>query len=288
MTETPSRDIVELVVTGQVGLNLQATRVSTGAFVNSFYRGVDIDGSEVILPAESNLGANFLGAIISSVNNQDVTGSHAITVCDIISKADRPMTLKFFVNSQIIENPLELSNFAGLPWLLEHLEDLSLNAATNAATSNEDYELLKSKLLLYTDCERVLLNTRILKSTQQGKLCLFVNSLRSLLHNVDAEKPKKYDVFVAQISDILRRTIIETLVPSFNGSLAMRRMKGYLYNFPTYGKLAFVDILENTSLLAHFFIFLSRSGKRYTSCEDLVNYTPTNCVKFTNPVSVKQ
>ena len=283
MSEIPSRDIVELVVTGQVGLNLQATRVSTGAFVNSFYRGVDIDGSEIILPAESNLGANFLGAIISSVNNQDVTGSHAITVCDIISKADRPMTLKFFVNSQIIESPLELSNFAGLPWLLEHLEDLSLNAATNG-----DYELLKSKLLLYIDCERVLLNTKILKSTQQGKLCLFVNSLRSLLHNADAEKHKKYDAFVAQISDILRRTITETIVPSFSGSLAMRRMKGYLYNFPTYGKLAFVDILENMSLLAHFFIFLSRSGKRYTSCKDLVNFTTTNCVKFTNSVSVKQ
>ena len=283
MSEIPSRDIVELVVTGQVGLNLQATRVSTGAFVNSFYRGVDIDGSEIILPAESNLGANFLGAIISSVNNQDVTGSHAITVCDIISKADRPMTLKFFVNSQIIENPLELSNFAGLPWLLEHLEDLSLKAAT----SNGDYELLKSKLLLHIECERVLLNIRILNSTQQGKLCSFVNSLRSLLPNEDAEKHNKYKAFVDQISDILRRTIIETLVPSFNGSLAMRRMKGYLYNFPTYGKLAFVDILENMSLLAHFFIFLSRSGKRYTPCEDLIQYTTSNCVKFINSVSVK-
>jgi hypothetical protein len=259
MAEISSLDIVELKVTGQVGLNLQATKYSTGAFVDSFYRGVDIDGSEVILPAEANLGANFLGAIISSVNNQDVTGSHAITVCDIISKADRPMTLKFFLNSQIIENPLELSNFAGLPWLLEHIEELS----TKVDTISEDLSLLKSKLLLYIDCERVLLNIVILQqSTQRGKLWSFIASLRTFVADNDGQLHEKYQVFVKQTSDLLRSTILEKLVPSFIGSLAMRRMKGYLFNFPLSGKLAFVDILEDKSLLAHFFIFLSRSGKR--------------------------
>lgn len=258
MTDISSIDIVELIVTGQVGLNLQATKYSSGAFVDSFYRGVDIDGSEVILPAEANLGANFLGAIISSVNNQDVTGSHAITVCDIISKADRPMTLKFFLNSQIIENPLELSNFAGLPWLLEHIEELS----TKAETISEDLSLLKKKLLLYIDCERVLLNIGILQSTQRGKLWSFVASLRSFVADEDNQLQEKYQVFLKQTSDLLRRTILEKVVPSFIGSLAMRRMKGYLFNFPLCEKLAFVDILEEKSLLAHFFIFLSRSGKR--------------------------
>ena len=265
MATIPSQGIVGLIVTGQVGLNLQATKHSTGAFVNSFYRGVDIDGSELVLPAESNLGTNFLGAIISSVNNQDVTGLHAITVCDIITKADRPMTLKIFVNSQIIENPLELSNFAGLPWLLEHLEDLS----HGAATTNDDIILLKSKLLLYIDCERVLLNISILQSTQQGKLSSFVDSVRSLIPDVDAQMYAKRQEFLNKISDILRSAISQTLIPSFIGSLAMRRMKGYLYNFPLYGKMAFVDILKEMSLLAHFFIFLSRSGKRYTICIDV-------------------
>lgn len=258
MTDIPSIDIVELIVTGQVGLNLQATKYSSGAFVDSFYRGVDIDGSEVILPAEAILGANFLGAIISSVNNQDVTGSHAITVCDIISKADRPMTLKFFLNSQIIENPLELSNFAGLPWVLEHIEELSIKAET----ISEDLSLLKRKLLLYIDCERVLLNIVILQSTQRGKLWSFVASLRSFVADKDDQLHEKYQVFLNQTSNLLRSTILEKLVPSFIGSLAMRRMKGYLFNFPLCEKLAFVDILEEKSLLAHFFIFLSRSGKR--------------------------
>ena len=258
MADIPSLDIVELIVTGQVGLNLQATKYSSGAFVDSFYRGVDIDGSEVILPAEANLGANFLGAIISSVNNQDVTGSHAITVCDIISKADRPMTLKFFLNSQIIENPLDLSNFAGLPWLLEHIEELS----TKAETISEDLHLLKRKLLLYIDCERVLLNIAILQSTQRSKLWSFVDSLRSFVADKDDQLHEKHQVFLKQTSDLLRSTILEKLVPSFIGSLAMRRMKGYLFNFPLREKLAFVDIMDEESLLAHFFIFLSRSGKR--------------------------
>lgn len=254
---------VELTVTGQVGLNLQATKKQTGAFVDSFYKGHDADGGEIILPAESTFGAHLIGAIISSVNGEDVTGFQAITVCQIISKAERPLILKFLVGHRSMEDPLEIENFAALPWLLEHLDELSASSSGGDDIDRESISLVKKRVLNYADCVRVLQNLELLKKHDSGNLVKFEETMASRtltddtdLTNRDVEKS------ITRILEMQKDVISQELMPSFVKSIAMKRMGGYLFNFPSYPKLAFSDILRNKTLLFHFFTFLSRSNRR--------------------------
>lgn len=251
---------VELIVTGQVGLNLQATKRQTGAFVDSFYKGCDADGREIILPAELAFGAHLIGAIISSVNGADVTGFQAVTVCQIISKAERPLTLKFLVNHQNIGDILEIGNLVALPWLLEHLDELSTaNVKNDGASSGGSISTMRRNLLNYADCVRVQQNLELLKKYDSGKLVLFEESVALRFYkensiNVEGNVPK--------ILKLLKDAICKNLLPTFMTSIAMKRMGGYLFNCRSCPKLAFSDIIRNKTLLFHFFIFLSRSSRR--------------------------
>lgn len=250
-----SKDDVELVVTGQVGLNLQATKSLSGAFVDSFYRGTDAEGHEIVLPAESTLGEKLLGAIISSVNGQDVRSFHAKAICQAISKAKRPVSLKFTLDHSRIEDYLDVLDDAALPWLLEHLEDLSFYL------KDGDFPTaLKEKLLRYKDCERLLRNIILLKRDRDGMLQSFVKTFLLPADTTTPSVDNEEDVTMAVKQ--LRNTLEEHLIPSFMESTAIRRMMGYLLNFPSRGILAFIDILKDKRLLFHFYMFLSRSNRR--------------------------
>ena len=250
-----SEDDVELVVTGQVGLNLQATKSLSGAFVDSFYRGTDAEGHEIVLPAESTLGEKLLGAIISSVNGQDVKSFHAMAICQAISKANRPVTLKFSLNHSKIEDYLDILDDVALPWLLEHLEDLA------SYTKDGDFPTaLKEKLLRYKDCERLLRNIILLRRDKDGMLQTFVKTLFLTADTTAPSEDNEQEVMIAVKQ--LRNTLEEHLIPSFVESTAMRRMMGYLLNFPHRGRLAFIDILKDKRLLFHFYMFLGRSNRR--------------------------
>ena len=252
-----SEDDVELVVTGQVGLNLQATKCLSGAFVDSFYRGADTDGREVILPAESTLGERLLGAIISSVNGQDVKSFHAMAICQAISKANRPVTLKFTLNQSRTDEPLDIANDAALPWLLEHLEDL--DSSGNDLPSDLP-TALKEKLLRYIDYQRLLRNIILLRRDGEGILKSF---MKPLLLPEDASIPSLDDEQQIAIAiKLLRNTLDEHLIPSFIKSTAMQRMTGYLLNFPLCKRLALIDIVKDKRLLFHFYVFLGRSSRR--------------------------
>lgn len=255
---------VELIVTGQVGLNLQATKKQTGAFVDSFYKGHDADGQEIILPAESTFGAQLIGAIISSVNGEDVTGFQAMTVCQIISKAERPLTLKFLVDHQNIEYPLEIENFAALPWLLEHLDELSTSSSENRDISSESISLLKKSVLSYADCVRVLQNLEVLRKHDSGNLIKFEETMTSRFckEKTSFETNGDEEISIIAFLRLQKDLLCKELMPSFVKSIAMKRMSGYLFNFPSYPKLAFSDILRSKTLLFHFFAFLSRSNRR--------------------------
>jgi hypothetical protein len=254
-----SEDDVELVVTGQVGLNLQATKCLSGAFVDSFYRGTDGDGHEIVLPAESTLGERILGAIISTVNGQDVKKFHAMAICQAISKAKRPVALRFTLNHSSVEEYLDILDDAALPWLLEHLEDLASYMKDDDLLCDFPTEL-KEKLLRYKDCERLLKNIILLRRDGEGMVQSFVKTLfipaDTTAQFVDYEQ--EITVAVKQ----LRNTLEEHLIPSFKESTAMRRMLGYLLNFPLRGRLAFIDILKDKRLLFHFYMFLGRSNRR--------------------------
>lgn len=254
---------VELIVTGQVGLNLQATKKQTGAFVDSFYKGHDADGQEIILPAESKFGAQLIGAIISSVNGEDVTGFQAVTVCQIISKAERPLTLKFLVDHQHIEYPLEIENFAALPWLLEHLDELSTSSSENKDIGIESISLLKKSVLSYADCVRVIQNLEVLKKHDSGNLVKFEETMTSrFCKEKTFETNLVEEISIKNILILQKDVLCKEVMPSFVKSIAMKRMSGYLFNFPSYPKLAFSDILRSKTLLFHFFAFLSRSNRR--------------------------
>jgi hypothetical protein len=254
---------VELIVTGQVGLNLQATKKQSGAFVDSFYKGHDADGQEVILPAEATFGAQLIGAIISSVNGEDVIGFQAMSVCQIISKAERPLTLKFLVDHHNIEDPLEIENFAALPWLLEHLDELSTSCIRSEDICNESIPLVKKSVLNYADCVRVLENLELLRKYDSGNLVKFEETITSQFSEENiAVSHREAEKSIAKILKLQKDALYKELIPSFVKSIAMKRMGGYLFNFPSYPKLAFSDILRNEILLFHFFTFLSRSNRR--------------------------
>lgn len=255
--------IVELVVTGQVGLNLQATKNGTGAFVDSFYRGVDADsGVEFMLPAESTLGATLLGTIISSVNGQDVTTFPALDICKIISKAERPLKLEFLRHHQEFEEPVaHLSNFA-LPWLLEHL--LALDEAKSPQSNTISTSLLRAKLLCYIDCKRVSLSLELLKIGQQKKLISFLESLLSPLPELSSLLCISDCVQnLIEITSLLEKDLMRDFYPSFEEGIAIRRMRGYFFRSLAHRRLALVDILANKATLFHLFMFQSRSHRRY-------------------------
>jgi hypothetical protein len=254
---------VELIVTGQVGLNLQATKKQSGAFVDSFYKGHDADGQEVILPAESTFGVQLIGAIISSVNGEDVTGFQAMTVCQIISKANRPLTLKFLVDHQDVKDPLEIENFAALPWLLEHLDELSTSRSRSKDICSESIPLVNRSVLNYADCVRVLQNFDLLRKHDSGNLVKFEETMASQCSKENiAVTNRENEKSIEKILKLQKDVLYKELIPSFVKSIAMRRMGGYLFNFPSYPKLAFSDILRNKTLLFHFFTFLCRSSRR--------------------------
>ena len=252
---------INLIVTGQVGLNLQATSKGVGAFVDSFYRGVDPEnGIEYMLPAESTFGIELLGSIIYTVNGLDVSASPALDICKIISDADRPLQLTFIQHDQELQGPSIIFNHATLPWLLEHLEKLEAN---NLEESNDSVMLLRGKLLCYLDCERVLSNLNLLKLDQGHKLDIFLVSLMSPFPELNFPTSiSECEQNLKEIAIILRNDLMDDLAPSFNNSVAMKRMKGYNFRSLESSDFTFLDILSNKAALIHFFLYLSRPHRR--------------------------
>lgn len=254
-------ETINLIVTGQVGLNLQAAGKGVGAFVDSFYRGIDPEsGVELMLPAESTFGIKLLGSIIYTVNGLDVSESPAVDICKIISNADRPLQLSFIQHDQDLEDSSIVFNHDSLPWLLEHLEELERE---NSVKSDDSVLLLRGKLLCYLDCERVLSNLNLLKLDQRHKLATFLMSLMSPFPELNFPTSiSECEQNLNEITSILRKDLKDDLVPSFIKSVAMRRMKGYNFRSLKQGAFTFFDILSNKAALFHFFIHLSRPHRR--------------------------
>ena len=252
---------INLGVTGQVGLNLQATKKGVGAFVDSFYREIDPEtGVEAMLPAEATYGIKLLGSIIHTVNGLDVTESPALDICKIISKAARPLQLTFLQHDQQLDDSCTVVNYATLPWLLEHLEELTREKSEK---SDDLVSLLKGKLLCHLDCERVLSNLKLLKLAKGQKLATFLESLMSPFPEVNlALSLSECEQSLTEITSILRKDLIDDFLPSFLQSATMRRMKGYHFRSLPYNDMAFLDILANKAALFHFFLYLSKPNRR--------------------------
>jgi hypothetical protein len=214
---------IELIVTGQVGLNLQVIRSGKGAFVDSFYRGTNSEGIEVLLPAEKNLGVDILGAIISSVDGKDVTSIEALEVCRIISTAQRPMKLQFHLSDQRLYTPSNIINFATLPWLLQSLIEIDTQSVESAL-------IVRNKLLCYTDCDRLQKNISLLKKTgNNSQLDSFLQEINENVlpsNNLDFNNDNESTLLCITIH--LREYLNEHLVPHFMKSVAFKRM---VYSF---------------------------------------------------------
>lgn len=260
-----TKSVVSLVVTGQVGLNLQATKSAAGAFVDSFYRGTNLDtGVEYKLPAESILGVDLFGAIILTVDGKDVSALAAMDICKLISSANRPLTLEFLQHDQEVHGSLSVINYASLPWMLEHLEVLERE---NFEIPNESLSLLRGKLLCYVECERVLSNIDLLKTGQHGKLTLFLKSLMTPFPElISITSFPDCDHNLIEIASSLKDDLDKDFFPLFRQSLSMRRMQGYLHRSHSCNNLSFTDLLTNSTAKMYLFLFMSRSNRRYNIC----------------------
>lgn len=215
-----NNNMVELLVTGQVGLNLQAIKSGRGAFVDSFYRSTDTDGLEILLPAEKTLGLDILGAVIASVAGEDVTSVEALKVCTIISTAQRPVKLQFYLPAKKWENDIDVLT---LPWLLQFLIEIRTQSHENAL-------ILRNKLSCYIDCNRLCKNINLLKKGKNYQLNNFLqeikaNFLQSELQECGGLNFNNDNISTLLcITAILRAYLNKHLLPQFIESVAIKRM----------------------------------------------------------------
>lgn len=253
----------EIVVTEQVGLNLQSTKKSVGAYVDSFFRSIDKDGHECMLPGESTFGTKLIGSIVSSVNGQDVSELQAALLCKMISKADRPLKIQFFQPSKGLSEDLEQLDYSRL---LEYLNELLASEVENAEHTHDRIFLLKKKFLCFIDCERILKNVILCTKGYKKQLVSFLKEidlecLDSSLSNISDSFISNSDFAVSQITASLHKELSQNLVPLFIESVIMQRMRGYLFNSRR-KKLTFSEVLCNSVTLMHFFLYLSKTNKR--------------------------
>jgi hypothetical protein len=213
-------DNIELIVTGQVGLNLQIIKNGKGAFVDSFYRGSNSEGIDVLLPAEKTFGPVILGAIIASVGGKDVTSVEALEICRIISTAQRPVKLQFHLSNQKLFTPSIILNYSTLPWLLQSLMEMDTQ-------SDEGTLSLRNKLLCYIDCDRLYKNISLLKKEKNGsQLDSFLQEIKKhiLFAEFKAGSINDNKSTLLHITIHLKEHLNQHLVPHFMKSVAFKRM----------------------------------------------------------------
>lgn len=125
-----------------LGINLLATRIGRGVYINQFYRGKDSSGMPTKLLAEKS-GIVRIGDFVSTINGQDMTHCTLERTRELCCTQSRPLVITFKAQEGDRDVAIILGDARKVHWMIDFFQkETDLEGVESVTLTHSLYNLI--------------------------------------------------------------------------------------------------------------------------------------------------